>query len=249
MRGCARLATLLQSDGDMNDRLSRYAQRLTDALGDDLVGVYLHGSLARGCHNPATSDADIIVVLRDGFTQPDMDLLYQIGQEVGVPIDAVFVTESKLNADVCSTPIAFLAPPRCIEQSHKGSIFLLDRQDAYEAGIALIGPSPKDLIRPVPWEALTSSLDFLFPYIVPRFKNAVLMLCRITYTWTFHKMCSKREAGEWALTACGKEWRPTIETALAEYADGVYTTGIAVETRHAFEEYCAEYIRGQRDLH
>ena len=228
--------------------LSNYVTQLQRCLKDDLLGVYLYGSLARGCHNPATSDVDIIVVLRDGFTQPDMDLLYQIGQEVGVPIDAVFVTESKLNADVCSTPIAFLVPPKCIEQSHMGSLFLIDRQDAYEAGIALIGPSPKDMIRPVPWEALTSSLDFLFPYIVPHFKNSVLMLCRITYTWTFHKMCSKREAGEWALTALSEEWRQTIETALAEYADGVYYTGIEEEVCQAFEAYCANYISLRRNM-
>ena len=162
--------------------LGNYVTQLQRCLKNDLLGVYLYSSLARGCHNPATSDADIIVVLRDGFTQPDMDLLYQIEQNVSVPIGALFVTESKLNDDVCSTPIAFLVPPKCIEQSHMGSLFLLDRQDAYEAGIALIGPSPKDMIRPVPWEALTSSLDFLFPYIVPHFKNSVLMLCRITYT-------------------------------------------------------------------
>lgn len=229
-------------------KLSNYVTQLQRCLNNDLLGVYLYSSLARGCHNPATSDADIIVVLRDGFTQPDMDLLYQIGQEVGVPIDALFVTESKLNDDVCSTPIAFLAPPGCIEQSHKGSIFLLDRQDAYEAGIALIGPSPKDLIRPVPWEALTSSLDFLFPYIVPHFKNGVLMLCRITYTWTFHKMCSKREAGEWALTALSEEWRQTIETALAEYADGVYNTGIEEKVCQAFEAYCSNYISLRRNM-
>lgn len=230
----------------MNSQLSTYVQRLFSLLGGDLIAVYLYGSLARGCHNPATSDADLIVVLKDGFAQPDMDLLCDIQQEVSVPIDAEFVTESKLNDNNCSTPIAFLNPPRCIEQSQKGSTFPIDRQDAYEAGIALVGPPPRDLILPVPWKALTSSLDFLFPYIASHFKNNVLMLCRISYTWTFHEMCSKREAGEWALTALGEEWRPVIEVALDEYASGVYNTKIERTIVQEFEQYCGTYIEGKR---
>src|SRR3712207_6291017 len=35
------------------------------ALGDNLVGVYLHGSLAMGCFNPQTSDLDVLVVTRE----------------------------------------------------------------------------------------------------------------------------------------------------------------------------------------
>ena len=33
-----------------------------EVLAEALTGVYLHGSLAMGCFNPATSDVDLIVV-------------------------------------------------------------------------------------------------------------------------------------------------------------------------------------------
>src|SRR5215469_6682092 len=33
-------------------------------LGDDLVGIYLHGSLAMGCFNPDASDVDFLVVTK-----------------------------------------------------------------------------------------------------------------------------------------------------------------------------------------
>ncbi|HJW82735.1 MAG TPA: hypothetical protein VJ754_00380, partial [Anaerolineae bacterium] len=33
-------------------------------LGENLVGVYLHGSLALGCFNPAQSGVDLLVVRR-----------------------------------------------------------------------------------------------------------------------------------------------------------------------------------------
>ena len=37
------------------------------ALSDNLVGIYLHGSAAMGCFNPASSDIDLIVVIKDAL--------------------------------------------------------------------------------------------------------------------------------------------------------------------------------------
>jgi streptomycin 3"-adenylyltransferase len=37
-------------------------------LSDDLVGVYLYGSLAMGCFNPESSDVDIILVVRKSLS-------------------------------------------------------------------------------------------------------------------------------------------------------------------------------------
>jgi Nucleotidyltransferase domain. len=34
-------------------------------LKDNLVGIYLHGSLALGCFNPKVSDIDFLIVVRD----------------------------------------------------------------------------------------------------------------------------------------------------------------------------------------
>ena len=37
---------------------------LCEALGDELLGVYLHGSLAMGCFNPQRSDVDVLALAR-----------------------------------------------------------------------------------------------------------------------------------------------------------------------------------------
>ncbi len=34
------------------------------ALNDNLVGIYLHGSLAMGCFNSKTSDIDLVIVVK-----------------------------------------------------------------------------------------------------------------------------------------------------------------------------------------
>ncbi len=45
--------------------LGRIGERFRHLLGENLVGVYLHGSLAFGCFNPDASDVDVLVVVRD----------------------------------------------------------------------------------------------------------------------------------------------------------------------------------------
>ena len=49
---------LLQTDSLIDD----FVERSKKILRDNLVGVYLHGSLVMGCFNPQKSDIDLIIV-------------------------------------------------------------------------------------------------------------------------------------------------------------------------------------------
>ena len=42
--------------------VQRFVSQSRLILGENLVGVYLHGSAVMGCFNPAKSDLDFIVV-------------------------------------------------------------------------------------------------------------------------------------------------------------------------------------------
>ncbi|HET6453527.1 MAG TPA: aminoglycoside adenylyltransferase domain-containing protein [Armatimonadota bacterium] len=232
----------------MLDRASVYATGLLGILGDDLIGVYLYGSLARGCYHAGPSDVDTIVVTRRDCTESEHPAILRVHQEAGAPVDAVFVTEEQLNADVFPTPISFLVKPieghKIVHVPEGRGDFLLQRQDAYEAGVALAGPDPREIMRPVPWPLLAECLDYLFPHIITRFKNPVLMLCRIAYAHANHSLCSKRRAGEWALETFEERWRPVISAALTQYAEGVTGPAATSAVLQEFEEYCAGYIRG-----
>ena len=54
----------LDCSPEVRGKTATYAKRVADALGEDLVGICLHGSLARGCYHPATSDVDVVAVTR-----------------------------------------------------------------------------------------------------------------------------------------------------------------------------------------
>src|SRR5215467_9243954 len=52
----------LEASPEIAKLLSDIVSECTDLLGDNLVGIYLHGSLAMGSFNPDLSDVDFLVV-------------------------------------------------------------------------------------------------------------------------------------------------------------------------------------------
>lgn len=66
---------------DLDDVLHRWLVGLHPLLGDDLVGAYLHGSLAVGDFDQA-SDVDFLVVLRDDIPASDIGPLHELHREL-----------------------------------------------------------------------------------------------------------------------------------------------------------------------
>lgn len=57
---------------DTQGVLDQAVDLFKEELGDNLVGIYLHGSLAMGCFNPDTSDIDLLLVVADKLTRDHM---------------------------------------------------------------------------------------------------------------------------------------------------------------------------------
>ena len=47
--------------------LTRFVEAAKETIGENLLGVYLHGSAAMGCFNPKSSDLDLLVGVREGL--------------------------------------------------------------------------------------------------------------------------------------------------------------------------------------
>ena len=47
----------------MDKLLNEFVEKSKEILGDNLVGIYLHGSSVMGCFNPKKSDLDLIIVV------------------------------------------------------------------------------------------------------------------------------------------------------------------------------------------
>jgi predicted nucleotidyltransferase len=65
---------------------------LREALGENLLGVYLHGSLALGCFNPQRSDLDVLVVTRASLAGEERPRLARLLLELSAMPSAVEIS-------------------------------------------------------------------------------------------------------------------------------------------------------------
>ena len=49
----------------IEDLINGFIEQSKEILRENIVGVYLHGSLAMGCFNPKRSDTDLIIVVNE----------------------------------------------------------------------------------------------------------------------------------------------------------------------------------------
>jgi streptomycin 3"-adenylyltransferase len=80
---------------------------LTKQLEGNLIGIYLHGSLALGCFNPSSSDIDLLVVTERKIPLPTKKALVQILLTIsGVPhpIEISFLCQGNLTSWMYPTP-------------------------------------------------------------------------------------------------------------------------------------------------
>lgn len=57
-----------QSWADCDPDVRAYVLAAVDAMAVDVLGAYVHGSLAMGCYYRAKSDLDVLVVVPSGLT-------------------------------------------------------------------------------------------------------------------------------------------------------------------------------------
>ena len=81
----------------IRERLTEFANSLQTTLGEDLVGILLHGSVVRGEYRPGESDVDVIVVVG----KADFGQLEAIGNATQLArysarIEAMILIESEI---------------------------------------------------------------------------------------------------------------------------------------------------------
>ncbi len=226
--------------------IADYTEKLARILDKKITCLCVHGSLARKCFHPASSDIDLIAVTSEPCVESCVSSILRVHQQAGIPIDAFFVTADQLDAEEVPAPVDFVVKPmsggKVIRLPSGSYDVLLHRQDAYEAGITLIGPMRREVFRPVPWALLSQCLDHIFRHVVEKFKHPILVFCRLVYAYEHKELGSKKIAGEWASGEFSKQWLPIIEQCLERYAQGDATCNLSRKELMRFEEYCGKRI-------
>ena len=239
-----------------------FVRESRDILGNDLVGVYLHGSAAMGCFNEKKSDIDLLVVaereLSDETKLRYMDMVVGLNDEPPKGIEMSVVRQVVCRPFIYPTPFELHFSVTHLDWYRKNPVDYTEKMKGVDKDLAahftitlrrgkcLYGKAIPEVFEPV-------KREFYFDSIrndVVDAENAVsenpvyviLNLCRVLAYGQDGLILSKREGGEWGLANLPGEYHGLITSVLDAYSSDaslVPDDGLAV----GFAAYMLERIR------
>lgn len=203
---------------------------LAEALGDQLVGVYLHGSAVLGGFRWDRSDLDVLVLVNAPLTDGEVSALPPRLASLVYPANGLelsVLTESEAMMPSLPAPhfqlhVATDGWDRRLTvvdgRSRSGDPDLvLHLAVCREAGHALVGPPPARALAEVPLEWVNSAAVDEIRWALshdPPPEYVVLTAARAWFSLATGRVVSKVDAGRWALGMVPGEQAATVEAAL-----------------------------------
>ena len=209
-----------------------------EIIGEQLTGIYLHGSLAMGCFNPDKSDIDFIIVIGDNISdEQKMRFMERIvvlnGQAPAKGLEMSIVLRKYCDPFIYPTPFElhfspahlqwFCDRPQDYIQNMKGedkdlaAHFTIIRQ----YGIVLYGEKIESVFVEVPrqnyvdsiWEDVRNARE----EILKQPMYITLNLCRVLAFRKDGLYLSNTEGAKWAIERLPAEYTAVISSALICY--------------------------------
>ena len=234
----------------------KFVKQSQDILGDNLVGIYLHGSAAMGCFNDEKSDIDLLVVINSDLSDDDKLKFMNMVVELHAFVPTNGIELSVVKKSVCK-PFVYPTP----YELHFSSAYLewykrnphdyvlkmngTDKDLAahimiiYHRGICLYGEDIKiafeDVGREAYFDSLWYDIERSEAEILENPVYITLNLCRVLAYKRESLILSKQEGGKWGLENIPKRYCKLIQQALDEYA--------SVRTMELDEKEALEYAK------
>ena len=223
---------------DFNAILSQIKESCIKLLKDNLVGIYVHGSIAFDCFNPNKSDIDYIIV---------------INRLVSAELKTVLIKETfriEKNAPPKGLEMSVVLKENCVNFKYP-TPFELHYSKAHEeraesniseycknmngvdkdlaahftvikkAGIILYGEDIDSVFGEVPeedyFDSIKSDIQNAQAEIIENPVYVILNLCRVLAYKKAKLILSKEQGGNWGLENLAFKYNSVIKTALDDY--------------------------------
>ena len=224
-------------------------------LGEEFVGLYLHGSLALGDFDSETSDIDFATVTQHHLepeTIAKLEVMHkkllEDHAETASILEGAYIPLNMFRHHDTHAPT--------VPQVHGDAFYLaqlephwvLNRAILQESGVRLAGPNPNSLIDPISLEARQNAVrDFLLDWWQPmltdstRLKDAeyriytVQTMARALCTLKTGELRSKPGAVHWALEHLPGEWHETVR------ATQCLNSALTLRQTTAFLEFATQF--------
>jgi streptomycin 3"-adenylyltransferase len=201
--------------------LDQLAAELRQLLGANLQGLYVYGSLAFGCYNPARSDVDVLVLTRRRMAAETQRPVSELLRGFSTRIEITFVSRADLDPWRHPCPFDYHFSHSSEVHDGEGVDLASELTNARARGVALLGPAPEDALPPVPDEDYLDCLIRDTRWARKRIDKipvyTVLNGCRALAFSRERVILSKVEGAEWALRELPAEFAALVERALTLY--------------------------------
>jgi hypothetical protein len=213
--------------------LAEWVRGVKHILGDQVIGLYLTGSLAYGDFAPERSDIDLQAVVRNPLTEAELHEIEQLHRKIDerYPKWANRTECSYVSLDLMrevnppATPRPWWGFDTMYPAAPAGNEWTINHYLLAKHGIPLGGPLFNTLIPPIDIQDVRrASAKGLLAEWAPKIDDVawlsnshhqsylVLNLCRILHTAIGGETGSKKIAGRWTKAAY-PEWKDLIEEA------------------------------------
>jgi Domain of unknown function (DUF4111)/Nucleotidyltransferase domain len=223
---------------DVNEVLARLSHGLTALLGEQLLGLYLTGSLTYGDFDPNSSDIDFLAVLSKELSDEQLSAITDMHERIGAAIlrwatrlEGSYITKDMIaTKDRPDTSRPYVNGGE-INLYRYGNEWTINLYALQECGVALVGRAPIETFPHVEIEDVrAASRQDLIDDWLPKLADpdafhqagydsnhlrayAVLTMCRILHRATHDGIASKRVASTWVKETYGDPWRSLVEQA------------------------------------
>jgi predicted nucleotidyltransferase len=235
--------------------LDRIQSLFVEELGANLVGVYLHGSLAMGCFNPSRSDIDILIVVKETLSVFSAKQISQrlllLHDVIENSIECSIILEEHLTEFVYPTPCEYHFSDFHREQYRTNEHYLCGGYEdkdlasqiavAYHRGRTLYGKPLAERYPPIDRQHYLASIlydiECASEEILDKPMYVTLNLCRVLYFIREGKISSKKEGGIWGSENLPSKYQDLVQYYLEEYSGVEVCKNIASSQLSEFAEY------------
>lgn len=218
---------------DINDLLAAWTEGVQNILGENIVGLYLSGSLTYGDFVPERSDIDLQAVVQNPLNENQLKPIEQLHKDLNerYPVwkgrlECSYVP-LKLMQEVLppKTPRPWWGFDTLYAEAPAGNEWIINHYFLSRHGIALHGPDFNTLIPPLDMrEVKKASARDLFKEWEPKINDPewlanphyqsylVLNLCRVLHTVVGGEPSSKKIATKWTKEKY-PQWKNLIDEA------------------------------------
>lgn len=210
-------------------------------FGEELAGIYLHGSMAMGCFNPHKSDIDLLIVIRDHITDAQklqfMNYIVEMNKVApGKGIELSIVKKEFCEHFIYPTPFELhfsKAHLQWFTENPEDYIHKMNGEDKDLAahfkiiknyGIVLYGAEIDEVFADVPrndyLDSIWNDIEGAEEDILEDPVYIILNLCRVAAFLKNDLVLSKKQGGEWAIENLPSKYHPLISGALQSYEYG-----------------------------